>query len=172
MIKIYEKGKLTKEFLQYVISEGLPEDLLPYWSDYFGYRCDWNIIGGQEAQEIFEPYYKYNPESKEEWYYDNRLTLEQKWSVVKWLSRTTEKIFKVETMLKSSIDHDKVQLRIATTMIDKLEIPKIYRDMLFDNMVYTYWVRKRAYDAFFCKEIMQFPFAPDFHIPVVKGGED
>lgn len=64
---------------------------------------------------------------------------------------------------------DAVQLRIATSLLNKMELPMYYKWMLHDNMTYTYWVRKYAYDVFFCREYMQFPFAPDFHLESVTG---
>ena len=67
-------------------------------------------------------------------------------------------------MVKASVKTDQVQLRITASLIDKLDIPRIYKDMIFDNTIFCYWVRKRAYDAFFYKEIIQFPFAPDFFL--------
>lgn len=154
--RIYDKtAKLSQHFIDFIKNEGVPDYLLPLYNDHSGYRLDWNILGGEEAREYFEPYYK--PISS-----TYILSLEQRKEVQNLLRRISTKIFLPELMVKSAVKTDHVQLRITAALVDKLKIPRIYRDMIFDNTIFCYWVRKRAYDTFFWKEIIQFPFAPDF----------
>lgn len=159
MIPIYERGKLSKQFIDYIKNVGVPDYMLPLWDEYSGYRCDWNIVGGEEAKELFQPYYNNN----------KGLELNQQFAVQKWIFRISQKIFMPDKMIKSTVKTDSVQLRIATSLLNKMELPMYYKWMLHDNMTYTYWVRKYAYDVFFCREYMQFPFAPDFHLESVTG---
>lgn len=156
--KIYlQTCRLTPYFLDFIKREGVPENLLPLWDDYCAYRCDWNIIGGEEAKKFFEPYYR--PINKK--YF---LTVEQRFEIQKWLIRTSRKLFLPELMVGNSVTTDGVHLRICTSLLEKLNIPKQYKDYIFDNMLYCYWTRKRAYDSFYWKEIVEFPFAPSFHV--------
>ena len=112
-----------------------------------------------EAKEYFKPYYK--PISDK-----FILSLEQRKNVQTWLYRVSTKLFLPELMVGSPIATDKVQLRIATSLIDKLNIPRQYRDYLFDNTIYCFWIRKRAYSNFFWQEIVQLPFAPDYRLNI------
>lgn len=160
MIPIYDRAKLSKQFIDYIKNVGVPDYMLPLWTDQGGYRFDWNIIGGEEAREMFEPYYYIEHGFSEK---NNLFTLDQQFAVFKWLNRISNKIFMPHKMIRSSVKTDAVQLRIASSLLNKMELPMHDKWMLHDNMTYTYWVRKNAYDIFFCNEVMQFPFAPDFH---------
>ena len=147
---IYDKSaKLSQQFIDFIKHEGVPNYLLPLFDNNSGYRCDWNIIGGEEAKEYFKPYYK--PISDK-----FILSLEQRKNVQTWLYRVSTKLFLPELMVGSPIATDKVQLRIATSLIDKLNIPRQY----------CFWIRKRAYDTFFWQEIVQLPFAPDYRLNI------
>lgn len=157
---IYDKSaKLSQQFINFIKHEGVPDYLLPLFDNNSGYRCDWNIIGGEEAKEYFKPYYK--PISDK-----FILSLEQRKNVQTWLYRVSTKLFLPELMVGSPIATDKVQLRIATSLIDKLNIPRQYRDYLFDNTIYCFWIRKRAYSNFFWQEIVQLPFALDYRLNI------
>lgn len=154
---IYDKtAKLSQYFISYIKQEGVPDNLLPLFTDNGGYRFDWNIVGGEEVRNYFEPYRM--PITKKYFF-----SLNQRIEVQKLVNRLSCKIFLPELMTKNAIKTDQVQLRIAVAMLDKINIPTAYRSLLFDNFLYCYWVRKRAYDTFFWKEIIQFPFAPDYH---------
>ena len=49
---IYDKSaKLSQQFIDFIKHEGVPDYLLPLFDNNSGYRCDWNIIGGEEAKE-------------------------------------------------------------------------------------------------------------------------
>jgi D-alanyl-lipoteichoic acid acyltransferase DltB (MBOAT superfamily) len=63
-------------------------------------------------------------------------------------------------MVYSPVSTDLVQLRIATSLIDKLDIPENCKDILFDGMIAAYWIRKHAYDNFYFTEIINLPFLP------------
>lgn len=150
MINIYDRGKLSQQFIDYLLKTGLPSKLLPYWQDCYGYRCDWNIIGGDECRNLFEPYNS-----------NNTFSLEQKREIVNWLKWISKKIFKSDVFLMSSYKTDAVRIRIAVSLLDKINIPKEIKDTIFDNLIYVYWERKRAYDTFYYLEIMKLPFIPD-----------
>ena len=150
MIQVYDKGKLSEQFKEYLLKTGLPNNLLPYWQDCYGYRCDWNIIGGEESKNLFELYNG-----------NNTFSLDQKKEVINWLKWISKKIFKPDIFLLSSYKTDAVNIRIAVSLLDKINIPKLNKDVVFDNFVYTYWERKRAYDTFYYLEIMKLPFIPD-----------
>lgn len=157
---IYDKSaKLSQQFIDFIKHEGVPDYLMPLFDENSGYRYDWNIIGGEEAKEYFKPYYK--PISDK-----FILSLEQRKEVQTWLFRVSTKLFLPEKMVQSSILTDRVQLRITASLIDKLNIPRVCKDYLFDNTIYCFWIRKRAYDTFYWKEIVQLPFAPDYHLNI------
>lgn len=157
---IYDKSaKLSQQFIDFIKHEGVPDYLLPLFDENCGYRCDWNIIGGEEAKEYFKPYYKPINDKF-------ILDLKQRKEVQTWLFRTSTKLFLPELMVGRPIITDKVQLRITVSLIDKLNIPRQYKDYLFDNTIYCYWTRKRAYENFFWQEIVQLPFAPDYRLNI------
>lgn len=156
--KIYDKtARLSKQFINFIKNEGVPDDLLPFFHENGGYQFDWNIIGDKEIRDLFEPY-KFPIDNQ------HPFNVTQKRSVQDWLNWISRKIFLPERMVGSAVKTDAVLMRIAFAKVDKLEIPMFYKHMITDNMLYTYWIRKRAYDAYWCKEVIQFPFAPDFII--------
>lgn len=157
MKRIYDQtGRLSQSFIDYILKEGLPSYCLPEWDDNWGYRCDWNIIGGEEAKERFKPYYK--PHDK------YSLTLDAKFAVQKHVIYLSKKLFMPHIMLKNRMSTDHVLNRICAAMTDKLPIPDLDKHMIFDNALFTYWNRKRAFDSYLYKEIIKFPFAPDFEV--------
>lgn len=157
MKRIYDKtGRLSQSFIEYILKQGLPSYCLPEWDDAWGYRCDWNIIGNEEAKERFKPYYK--PHNK------YSLTLNQQFEVQKLVVYMSRKVFMPHVMLKNKIATDNVLKRIFASLTDKLPIPDLDKHMIFDNMLFTYWNRKRTFDCFLYEKIMQFPFAPDFEV--------
>ena len=135
---INEQGFLSKELLDLFKKNRIDEDCLPYFDNitHYGYNKDWNAIGG----ELIKIQFSNNPD------------------VVKWLIRLCIKIFHPEVMVRTSMQTDFVQLRIAAAMIDKLNMPYQDKYMLFDNMQFIYHVRKKVFIEFHFTYIEQLPF--------------
>lgn len=154
MKRIYDQTcRLSQSFIEYLLKKGLPDYLLPEWDDSCGYRCDWNIIGGEEAKNLFKPYYK--PHNR------YSLTLDEQFAVQKHVIFLSKKIFMPHVMMKNTHMTDAVLNRIAASLTDKLPIPNKYKHMIFDNALFTYWNRKRVFDCYLYEEIIKFPFAPE-----------
>lgn len=159
--RIYDRGKLKPDFINYMLAKDLPFDLLPVWDDNSAYREDWTLIGGEEFKIKYRPYYKW------ELGYQG-IDLNTQFEVTRFVSRISCKIFEPCTMMLNSRNTDAVQLRITAAKIDKLPISDRDKHAIFDNLLFAYWNRKRVCDCFFYEKIVKFPFAPDFD---VRGGE-
>lgn len=138
MIALNKDGRIKQELLDLFKKHSVSDDELPYYDDitHYGYNKDWNIIGGKFAMIQFS---NHN-------------------DVVSWLIRLSMKLFHPEIMIPSSMQTDHVQLRIAVTMIDKLKIPDLDKYMLFENLTYTYWLRKDVYNEYYFTYVNPLPF--------------
>lgn len=167
-MKIYEYRRVsfTKEFFEF-LSKELSEDLMPYYTEYGAYRFDWSIIGGHLARLLFEPYYKQTLEclnklsvKDREWLiqWGEELSIESQKTVLNWLRWISVNIFEIEKMTFDSIKTSRVLLRIAVSKLNNLDIDRKYKDYLFDNLIYSFYSRRRALDEYYFKYILELPF--------------
>lgn len=127
------------------------KELMPKLTDQ-GFRFDWPIIG-KEFENIFgyENVQKPQDLDFEKWI----KAKPQVRSLVNWLSIN---LFYPTKMVKSRRDTDKVLIRIAVSKLNRIDLPREYKDTMFDNLIYCYYNRKYVYNDFFYKEIMDLPF--------------
>lgn len=148
---IFDKGKLSKNFLT-LLSKHMDEEWLPYYDNNTGYRFDWNIPG-IEFKYIFG---FENPTKPEDIPYD--VWIENIPKVRSWVRWVSTELFDPERLIKSTWLTDRVLMRIATSKIDKITIPKKYLDTMFDNMHFCYYTRKNVYDMYYSQIILKLPF--------------
>lgn len=148
-----ERGELCSTIIKY-LERWVDKEFIPKHTNQ-GYRFDWQIIPG------FENYFgidcidsnanKPLDISVDEW------VLAKK-QVQAWINWVSINIFYPTKIIFSSRITDHVLLRIAVSRIDKIALPKHYLDSLFDNLIYCYHCRKRAYNEYYYREVLGLPF--------------
>ena len=61
-------------------------------------------------------------------------------------------------MLLNKVETDRVNLRIAVSQLNKWELPKDFKDYIFDNIITQYYTRKRVFDIYYYSIILEIPF--------------
>lgn len=155
-----QTGKLCQQFRTFLFDLLSPE-YIP--SDFTtGYYVDWKLLGKYHNCFNNKTYlgdkpkfacYKQRPKdlSFEEWVkYDREIT---KWT--RWL---TKSVFDPREMLLNKVETDRVNLRIAVSQLNKWELPKDFKDYIFDNIITQYYTRKRVFDIYYYSIILEIPF--------------
>lgn len=61
-------------------------------------------------------------------------------------------------MLHDTRATDAVQMRIFVSMLNKLGLPRIYADEIFDNVHLQYDIRKPVFEDYYLMKILGLPF--------------
>ena len=144
------RGNLSTTLLNF-LKENCSKEFIPT-IDEQGYRFDWKIIGIE-----FKKYFGFNNPTKPQdldfvtW----KKAIPEVRNLVNWISLN---IFYPTKIIGRSQQTDRVLIRISVSMLNKIDLPRYYKDTIFDNIIYCYYNRKRAYNEFFYRVIMDPPF--------------
>lgn len=148
----HKTGRLSKEFLE-ELKKNMDEEWLPHWDSNNNYRLDWNIIGIE-----FKYMFGFDSNIKRPSDIPYNIWIENIPKVREWLNWVSTRLFDPKLLVSRTWLTDRVLMRIATSKIDKMTLPRKYTDIMFDNMHYCYYIRKRVYDEYYHKVIMKLPF--------------
>lgn len=132
---------------------------LPVFEEDTKYCMDWGIIGLE-----YKKYFCWTQLSNNMFcieYPDDidwRTWSEIRPKIIKWVSWISKNLFDPEKIIFSTFTTDRVKMRIAVAMLDKIELPRNYADDIFCNFVECYWSRKHIYSKFYYKYILDIPF--------------
>lgn len=158
--KIFDqRGELCNTIKDLFKNISTHEKFLPVFREDEGYCMDWGIIGSE-----YEKYFGWvkTPDGKfcsvcpdnMDW----RTWIEIKAKIKEWIAWISQRLFHPNKMIGSKHTTDLVRLRIAVAMLDKIELPRIYSDEIFDNLIQCYWIRKYVYDTYYYRYILGVPF--------------
>lgn len=155
--KVYETTGQIRDELIDTLTKFSGIKYVPAFTSH-GYEYDWEIIGrsfekyfGFESDFDFRGPVKIPETTFEQWYtavYDVR-------NLVHWLS---VHLFYPSTIIGNNHATDRVIMRIGISKLNKLNLPKKYVDTMFDNIIDTYYARKKGYDEYYYKYILELPF--------------
>lgn len=115
---------------------------------------DWNLFG-----PVIYTVYGPNGVFPEE-YDDNDLLLwlKHRLSVRSLLKYCQWKVFSNYAMLNNKRPTDNVLIRIIVSKLNKLNLPKVYADEIFDNIHLQYQIRKPVFEDYFVIKVLGLPF--------------
>lgn len=148
-----QTGKLCQQFRTFLFDLLSPE-YIP--SDFTtGYYVDWKILGKYHNCFGYDTFYIHCPKDKdftyEQWIKYNRI-------IMQWIRWLTKHVFDPREMLLNKVETDRVNLRIAVSQLNKWELPKDFKDYIFDNIITQYYTRKRVFDIYYYSVILEIPF--------------
>lgn len=158
-----QTGKLCQNFKSFLYDNLSPE-YIPHDFCRNSYWIDRKVLGKYHNCFIFESYlgdeeiyirngYRRRPED---------LTFEQ-WisytdTIRYWIHWISKRVFNPVEMLANKYETDKVYLRIAVSELNKWELPRDFKDYIFDHLIVQYYMRKRVFEIYFYKIILGIPF--------------
>lgn len=164
--KVYnlQTGKICDK-LQLFIDSNLDKAYRPlYWLDTIPkYGLDVNIVGC----EIFEALIDFNNTHYDEnvkklsrtLTYSKYRKIHRHRILYKWLQWVSQKIFQPHLMIFDSIETSQVRIRIAVSLINSMPyVDDDLKERLFDTMIAVFYYRKKVYNDYFYKEILELPF--------------
>lgn len=145
-----KRGELCDKLMEY-FQRDCDKEFIPRLTDQ-GYRIDWRIIGLE-----FEKYFGWNLPIKP----DNLLFKEWQKAIPqvrRWVVWISLNVFYPSKMLLRTHATDFIFLRIASAMLNNIELSRYYKDIMFDNMIFCYYSRKRVYLNYYYQQILGIPF--------------
>lgn len=115
---------------------------------------DWNIFG-PIISKVYGPDGVFPKE-----YEDGDLAkwLDHRLKVRSLLKYSQWKIFSHNSMLNNNRLTDGVLMRIVVSKLNKIDLPRVYADEIFDNVHLQYYVRKPVFEDYFVIKILGLPF--------------
>lgn len=151
------RGELCNKLIEQ-LNKDCNKRFIPVCTDQ-GYRFDWSIIGFE-----YQKYFGYPHMIDNKLYPIKPRDVEfNQWvkacnDVRTWINWLSIKLFYPTRMIGSKFATDSVLLRVGVSMLNKIDLPRYYKDNLFDNLIECYYNRKKPYDTFYYREILGIPF--------------
>lgn len=125
---------------------------------------DWNLFGSVISRT-------YGPDGVfPKQYSDKELLkwIQHKIQVRNLLLFVQRKLFTHLAMLHNTRATDAVQMRIFVSMLNKLGLPRIYADEIFDNVHLQYDIRKPVFEDYYLMKILGLPFVLNLGLVLFK----